>query len=78
MRVPVQNHVLGNSEAGAPGVQVRSGHYEVHLNRRRMQPCYWPDSRHRVQRGSWFLLKGSDWVPLKVQFLLPPNPCTSS
>lgn len=60
-----QDHVLGDASKEGPGVLVRSGHYEVDLKRRRMQPCYWPDSRHRVQRGSWFLQKGTDWVPLK-------------
>lgn len=61
--------MLGDASKEGPGVLVRSGHYEVDLKRRRMQPCYWPDSRHRVQRGSWFLQKGTDWVPLKACLL---------
>ncbi|KAK9800186.1 hypothetical protein WJX73_006192 [Symbiochloris irregularis] len=60
-----QDHVLGDKAEEGVGVLVRSGHFEVDLKRRRMKPCYWPASQHRVLRGSWFLQKGTDWVPLK-------------
>ncbi len=45
---------------------VRSGAYEVDLPRRQLRPCYWPASRHRCLRGTWFVEKGGEWVPLKV------------
>lgn len=45
---------------------VRSGAYEVDLPRRQLRPCYWPASRHRCLRGTWFAEKGGEWVPLKV------------
>ncbi|KAL4854538.1 Phospholipase SGR2 [Chlorella vulgaris] len=47
------------------GVLVRSGAYEVDLACRQLKPCYWPASRHRVLRGTWFVEKGGEWVPLK-------------
>lgn len=49
-----------------PRVQVRSGAFEVDLRCRQLRPCYWPASRHRVLRGTWFAEKGGEWVPLKV------------
>jgi hypothetical protein len=49
------------------GVLVRSGAYEVDLACRQLKPCYWPASRHRVLRGTWFVEKGGEWVPLKVR-----------
>ena len=47
------------------GVLVRSGTYEVDLRKRQVRPCYWPSSRHRVLRGTWFAEKGGEWVPLR-------------
>lgn len=54
------------SNAGeAPGVPVRSGIHEVDLEKRLLQPCYWPANRHRVMRATWFAEKSGEWVPLK-------------
>lgn len=48
------------------GVQVRGGAHEVDLATRVMRPCYWPDSRHRVLRGTWYAEKAAgEWVPLR-------------
>ena len=44
----------------------RGGLYEVDLLRRRLKACYWPEDAHRVLRGTWFVEKSPDWVPLKV------------
>ena len=63
----MQDYVLGGSEDAGPGILVRSGHHEADLLKRRMQPCYWPGAQHRLVRGSWFLEKGADWVPLRVR-----------
>lgn len=55
------------------GLLVRSGQYEVDLLLRLMSPAYWPEAQHRVLRGTWFVEKGQDWVPLKetVRILAP-------
>lgn len=50
-----------------PAVLVRSGAFEVCLRSRLLRPCYWPAARHRVLRGTWFVEKGGEWVPLKVR-----------
>jgi DDHD domain len=48
------------------GVLVRSGSYEVDLPRRQLKPCYWPSTRHRVLRGTWYAEKSpGEWVPLR-------------
>jgi hypothetical protein len=48
------------------GVLVKSGSYEVDLARRQLKPCYWPSTRHRVLRGTWFAEKApGEWVPLR-------------
>lgn len=47
------------------GVLVRGRMFEVDLKRRMMQPCYWPGSRHRVLRGTWFVEKQGDYVPVR-------------
>eukprot|EP00889_Picochlorum_renovo_P003739 jgi/Picre1/30769/NNA_006129.t1 len=39
--------------------------FEVDLKRRMMQPCYWPGARHRVLRGTWFVEKQGDYVPVR-------------
>ena len=49
------------------GLVVRGGLYEADLKQRRLKACYWPEPSHRVLRGSWFVEKSPDWVPLKVQ-----------
>lgn len=46
------------------GVLVRGKRWEVDLLLRLMTPCYWPEAQHRVMRGTWFVEKGLDWVPL--------------
>ena len=58
---------LAAGRAGeAVGLPVRGGLWEVDLAARRMACAYWPEPAHRVARGTWFLEKGADWVPLKV------------
>ena len=68
-----------DTEAAQLGLLVRSGLYEVDLLLRLMTPGYWPEAQHRVSRGTWFVEKGHDWVPLKetVRHLLPApgSPC---
>jgi len=60
--------VLGNRE-GEVGLPVKAGLHEVDMVKRRMQPCYWPGTTHRVIRGSWYVDKGSGYAPLKVHSL---------
>ena len=48
------------------GEPVRGGLYDVDLQRRRMGCVYWPEAAHGVARGTWFVEKGADWVPLRV------------
>ena len=50
---------------------VRGGLHEVDLLRRRMRCVYWPDAAHRISRGTWFVEKAPDWVPLKVRRTSP-------
>ena len=50
----------------AVGQPVRGGLWEADLAARRMVCVYWPEPAHRVARGTWFLEKGVDWVPLQV------------
>jgi hypothetical protein len=50
----------------AVGQPVRGGLWEADLGARRMACVYWPEPAHRVARGTWFLEKGVDWVPLQV------------
>ena len=64
--------MLGTETDGGVGLLVRSGHHEVDLLKRRMKPCYWPASQHRILRATWFMEKGSDWVPLRVRYSLVP------
>lgn len=47
------------------GVQVRSRIYEVDLFKRAMKPCYWPAGSQAVLRGTWFVNKQGDYVPLR-------------
>ena len=61
----MQDYVLGERE-GEVGVLVKAGMHEVDMAKRRMQPCYWPGTFHRVIRGSWYVDKGSGYAPLKV------------
>ncbi|KAK9808811.1 hypothetical protein WJX72_004107 [[Myrmecia] bisecta] len=60
-----QDFLLGNDNSAQVGMLVRSGLYEVDLAKRRMTTCYWPADSHRVLRATWFVEKGSDWVPVK-------------
>ena len=46
---------------------VRGGLHEADLLRRRMRCVYWPDAAHRISRGTWFVEKAPDWVPLKAR-----------
>ena len=64
-QILLQDYVLGDRKE-AVGLPVKSGLYEVDMVKRRMQPCYWPGTTHRVIRGSWFIDKGSGYAPLKV------------
>lgn len=48
------------------GLTVRGGLYEADLKQRRLKACYWPEASHRILRGTWFVEKSPDWVPLKV------------
>lgn len=61
-----QDYVLGDRE-GEVGLLVKAGLHEVDMVKRRMQPCYWPGTLHRVIRGSWYVDKGSGYAPLKVR-----------
>ncbi len=61
-----QPFVAGEGKGEAVGQLVRGGLYEVELVRRRMRCVYWPEHAHRIHRGTWFMEKGTDWVPLKV------------
>ena len=54
-----------DAEVAQVGLLVRSGLYEVDPLLRLMTPGYWPEAQHRVLRGTWFVEKGHDWVPLK-------------
>ncbi|CAL8470099.1 g9641 [Coccomyxa elongata] len=60
-----QAFVAGEGKGEAVGQLVRGGLYEVDLVRRRMRCVYWPEHAHRIHRGTWFMEKGTDWVPLK-------------
>lgn len=60
------------AEDGDAGVLVRGGMYEAHLSSRQLDTCYWPEPSHRLLRGTWFIEKAPDWVPLKVS----PHLCT--
>ena len=62
----LQDYVLGDRE-GEVGLLVKAGLHEVDTVKRRMQPCYWPGTLHRVIRGSWYVDKGSGYAPLKVR-----------
>ena len=66
----MQDYVLGTNDEAGVGLLVRSGHYEADLLKRRMKPCYWPAAQHRILRATWFMEKGSDWVPLRVRHLI--------
>ena len=57
--------MLGDRQ-GEVGLVVKAGLHEVDMVKRRMQPCYWPGTTHRVIRGSWYVDKGSGYAPLKV------------
>lgn len=61
----MQDYFLGKEDE--VGLLVRGGLYEVDLRQRRLKACYWPEPSHRVMRGTWFLEKSPDWVPLKVR-----------
>jgi hypothetical protein len=67
------------SAAGeAVGVAVRGGVYEVDLPLRLLRPSFWPATKHRVLRGSWFAEKApGDWVPLKVRSFEEKTPSPS-
>ena len=68
----VQEFVAGEGGDANTCLLVRGGVYEVDMLRRRMLPGYWPGAAHRVLRATWFLEKGSDWVPLKVTYTSRP------
>ena len=54
---------------------MRGGLWEVDLAARRMACAYWPEPAHSVSRGTWFIEKGADWVPLKVGSAPPGGLC---
>ena len=64
----LQDYVLGEREDEV-GTLVKAGLHEVDMAKRRMQPCYWPGTYHRVVRGSWYIDKGSGYAPLKVNIV---------
>lgn len=57
------NHEIEKSEE--IGTLVRGRRFEVDLRSRLMRPCYWPGRKHRVVRGTWFLDKQGDFLPLR-------------
>ena len=67
-----------DAEATQLGLPVRSGLYEVDLLLRLMTPGYWPEAQHRVSRGTWFVEKGHDWVPLKETVRRPDTSARGS
>ena len=54
-----------DQDAEEIGVQVRGRTYEVDMRKRMMKPCYWPAAKHRVLRGTWFVGKQGDFVPVR-------------
>ncbi|CAL5218604.1 g301 [Coccomyxa viridis] len=60
-----QAFLQGEGQGEAVGQLVRGGLYEVDMLRRRMRCVYWPEHAHRISRGTWFVEKAPDWVPLK-------------
>ncbi len=63
----LQSFLAAGHAGEAVGLPVRGGLWEVDLAQRRMACAYWPEPAHRVQRGTWFLEKGAEWVPLKAR-----------
>lgn len=47
------------------GILVKGRLFEVDLKSRLMKPCYWPGKYHRVIRGTWFVEKQADYVPVR-------------
>ena len=64
-----QAFLQGEGQGEAVGQLVRGGLYEADMLRRRMRCVYWPEHAHRLSRGTWFVEKAPDWVPLKVRCL---------
>ena len=64
----MQAFLQGEGQGEAVGQLIRGGLYEVDALRRRMRCVYWPEHAHRISRGTWFVEKAPDWVPLKVHF----------
>ena len=62
----VQDYMLGATSDEDMGVAVRGHLWEVDLLKRRLKCSYWPDSQHRVVRGTWYIDRGSGYAPLKV------------
>eukprot|EP00884_Botryococcus_braunii_P003989 jgi/Botrbrau1/13591/Bobra.0307s0010.1 len=60
-----KDHYKANGDVDVIGLLVKGGLWEVDLYLRKLRPCYWPGQASRVLRGTWFVEKGSDWVPLK-------------
>ena len=54
-----------NEKSEDIGTLVRGRRFEVDLRSRLMRPCYWPGRKHRVVRGTWFLDKQGDFLPLR-------------
>lgn len=59
---PMKGNVCQTEEVG---VLVKGRLFEVDLKSRRMKPCYWPGSFHRTIRGTWFVDKQGDFVPVR-------------
>ncbi len=59
---PVKGSDLKSEEVG---VLVKGRLFEVDLKARRMKPCYWPGKHHRTMRGTWFVDKQGDFVPVR-------------
>jgi len=62
---PMKGAVLLEEAPEEIGTIVRGRHFEVDLHSRLMRPCYWPGRKHRVVRGTWFLDKQGDFLPLR-------------
>ena len=62
----MQDYMLGATPDEDVGVAVRGHLWEVDLLKRRLKCSYWPDSQHRVVRGTWYIDRGSGYAPLKV------------
>lgn len=52
-------------QAEEVGVLVKGRLFEVDVKSRLLKPCYWPGKHHRTIRGTWFVDKQGDFVPVR-------------